>query len=114
MGHMRPPFPLRVTAALLLAAGLSACAGLPPSIESTRNDALFSGIALGMSMEEVNRALGPPDDMMKFGLSRTTAWDYNYQDGWGYIAIFSVTFSEDRKVVSRNANRVNTGGDHGP
>ena len=115
MGHMRLHSPSRIVAVLLLGLflGLGGCAGgLTASAESSRNDTLFARIALGMSMEEVNRTLGPPDDTMKFERSRTLAWDYGYQDPWGYIAIFSVTFSEDRTVVSKTSNRVNTGGDH--
>ena len=113
MGHMRLPFPPRVAAALILALGLGGCAGgLTASLEASRNDTLFARIAPGMSMEEVTRVLGPPDDTMKFARARTTAWDYGYQDPWGYIAIFSVTFSKERTVVSRTSNRVNTGGDH--
>ncbi len=113
MRHMRLSNPFRIAATLLVAVGLGGCAGgLTASVEAGRSDTLFARVAPGMSMEDVNRLLGPPDDTMKFARSRTTAWDYGYQDPWGYIAIFSVTFSEDRTVVSRTSNRVNAGGDH--
>ena len=37
---------------------------------------------------------------------------YRYQDTWGYIVIFSVTFGADGRVVAKLSRRVNDGGDH--
>jgi hypothetical protein len=97
-------------AAPLLAAG---CAGGPSAAAfGSRSDDLFARIPLGTTMEEVRRIAGPPDDTMAFPMSHTTAWDYRYQDAWGYLAIFSVTFSADGHAVGRISNRINSGGDH--
>jgi hypothetical protein len=50
---------------------------------------------------------------MKYPLSQTVAWNYRYQDTWGYMAIFSVTFAKDGRALSTISERVNDGGDHG-
>ena len=96
--------PMRLSL-LALALLMGACAAGPE-----RSDERFAAIRIGMTNDEVRRALGPPDDTMTF--SRTTvAWDYRYQDTWGYFAVFSVTFDAGR-AVSRISIRTNDGGDH--
>ena len=95
------------TAAFFTAFLLTACAagpylaGGPP-----RSDAVFSRISPGMTQAEVERAIGPPDDTMRFPLSHTVAWDYLYQDTWGYTAEFSVTFDESGRAVSKFSKRL--------
>jgi outer membrane protein assembly factor BamE (lipoprotein component of BamABCDE complex) len=81
--------------------------GNPP-----RSDASFARIAQGMPEDEVRQLLGKPDETMHFPLSNTDAWDYRYYDNWGYLAIYSVTFGPDHRVVSMLSNRINSGGDH--
>ena len=78
-----------------------------------RSDAMFAQVARGMPEQEVAQLLGKPDETMRFPLSQNEAWDYRYYDGWGYLAIFSVTFGPDGRVASTISNRVNSGGDHG-
>ena len=99
------PSPL---ATLVAAAALAACAAGP----APRTDDIFGRIDPGMSREQVTRLIGPPDETMKFPLSRSEAWDYRYQDAWGYMAIFSVTFGPDGLSASKISRRVNDGGDH--
>lgn len=77
-----------------------------------RTDDTFSRIALGTTQAEVRRMLGPPDETMPFPLSRTLAWDYQYLDTWGYMAVFSVTFAADGRAVSKISRRINDGADH--
>ena len=94
---------------------LTACATGPLASLSgpTRSDALFTQVARGMPEQDVAQLLGRPDETMRFPLSQSEAWDYRYYDTWGYLAIFSVTFGPDGRVVSTISNRVNSGGDHG-
>ena len=98
-----------VKTAVVLAAALlaGACAVAPP-----RADA-FSRLQQGMTRDEVRRLAGPPDETMRFPLSRSESWDYRYYDPWGYLALLSVTFAEDGRVASVLSQRLNDGGDHG-
>lgn len=97
-------------AALAAALAIAACAtgnGGP-----VRNDDLFARVETGMTTQQVERLAGRPDETMAFPMSNTNSWGYRYQDPWGYLAIFSVTFSPDGRVVSKLSRRVNQGGDH--
>jgi outer membrane protein assembly factor BamE (lipoprotein component of BamABCDE complex) len=107
---MSARFPARLAAAFVIAMGLGACAAYtqnPP-----RSDDLFTHIVPGMTQEEVSRALGKPDETMPFPMSHTVAWDYRYNDSWGYIAYMSITFGQDGRVLSKYSRRINSGGDH--
>src|ERR1700687_90261 len=73
----------------------------------------LSHIQRGMTRDEVQRLVGPSDETMRFPLSQTEAWDYRYQDTWGYRAVFSVTFGADGRALSTISTRINDGGDHG-
>jgi len=94
--------------ALLACALLAGCAIDPP-----RSDEQFSHVQRGMTREDVQRLIGPPDETMSFPLSHTQAWDYRYQDSWGYMAVYSVTFGPEGQAVSTLSRRINIGGDHG-
>lgn len=100
---------MRPTLALLVAAALLAGCATPGS-------ALTGGqlerLSQGMTREDTLRLLGAPDATMRFAPTRTEAWDYRYQDPWGYLADFSVTFGPDGRVVSMMSQRINDGGDH--
>ena len=96
---------------LLVAACLGGCATIRAP-ETERNDPAFARVELGMTQPEVRRLLGEPDSTMPFSLSKTLAWDYAYQDTWGYFAVFSVTFDSGGRAVSKIAWRTNDGGDH--
>jgi outer membrane protein assembly factor BamE (lipoprotein component of BamABCDE complex) len=114
--------PMRLARAALPALAMSllaACAGGPMAAYApmgaggaVRTDATFAHIASGMPESQVAQMLGRPDETMRFPLSNSEAWDYRYYDTWGYMAIFSVTFGPDHRVVSTISNRVNSGGDH--
>jgi hypothetical protein len=87
-------------------------ASIAPMGSPVRSDASFARIASGMPEAEVAQLLGRPDETMRFPLSNSEAWDYRYYDTWGYLAVYSVTFGPDRRVVSTISNRINSGGDH--
>jgi outer membrane protein assembly factor BamE (lipoprotein component of BamABCDE complex) len=73
----------------------------------------LSQVQLGMTRDDTLRLLGKPHDTMKFPMSGNEAWDYLYQDPWGYMASYGVTFGADGHVASRFSRRLNDGGDHG-
>lgn len=102
---------MKTLAALLLAAALGGCATWRAP-DPPRSDALFARIDLGMTQPEVRRLLGEPDSSMPFSRSQTLAWDYQYQDSWGYLAVFSVTFDAGGHTVGKLSWRTNDGGDH--
>jgi outer membrane protein assembly factor BamE (lipoprotein component of BamABCDE complex) len=97
---------LRTIAACLLvpAAGCTALPG--PAIAD------FARIHPGMSQEEARRVLGPPQETMRFGLSRTVSWDYRLMDTWGYLSLCSVMFDAEGRVTGIVTQRLNDGGDH--
>ena len=98
---------------LLAAAALAAgCGTFPPaSVGPARTDTLFSRVELGMTVDQVRSMLGAPDRVMPLR-AETVAWDYDYMDGWGYFAVFSVTFDPAGRAVGRISWRTNDGGDH--
>jgi len=98
---------LSLAASLLVFA--TACATVTP--QAGRSDALFARVHLGDSRATVESLLGPPDTRVRFDLSNNEGWDYRYEDGWGYMALYSVTFSPAGVVVSSISNRINSGGD---
>ena len=93
--------------ALAVAATLAAC--VAPDVR--RNDATFASIAPGMTQAQVREAAGPPDSVMPFPMSHTTAWSWLYWDQFGYYVEFSVTFAPDGLVASKTYRRLNEGGD---
>jgi len=99
------PIPALIAA---LIATACATAGHP---QADRNDALFARVHPGESRADVESLLGPPDSRVRFEMSGNEGWDYKYQDGWGYMAIYSITFSPSGYVVSSISNRINSGGD---
>lgn len=104
---MRPvKFVLLLCAAAALA---SACATIPAPMNDTR----FGTVDVGMTSEQVRLAFGAPEKTMKFPLSSHEAWDYFGTDTWGYMVDYSVTFGPDQRVVSKDARRINDGGDRG-
>lgn len=92
---------------------LAALAGCATAVSGPpRSDELFARVQTGMTTQDVERIAGRPDETMPFPLSGNSSWGYRYQDSWGYIAYFYVTFAADGLVVSKLSRRVNQGGDH--
>jgi outer membrane protein assembly factor BamE (lipoprotein component of BamABCDE complex) len=99
---------------VVVALVLAACAGSaihapnpPPTVEQ------FARVQLGMTKDDTFRILGKPYETMRFPMSGNEAWDYLYQDPWGYNASYGVTFGPDGHVASKISRRLNDGGDHG-
>jgi len=69
----------------------------PNRIDETAID----NIHPGMGEAEVAALIGSPDHMSKFPRTKTTTWDYDYSDAWGYDSTFSVVFAQEGVVVSK-------------
>lgn len=80
--------------------------GIVEVVEPVLGDGTFNAIQPGLTQDEVLRMIGPPRDTMAFPRLGHVAWDYKYQDTWGYPAIFSVTFDRDGRVVSKISQRL--------
>jgi outer membrane protein assembly factor BamE (lipoprotein component of BamABCDE complex) len=65
----------------------------------------FRQIREGMTAGDVLAALGEPGSRMRFPLSKTTAWDYEFRDAWGYDSEFSVIVNDAGIVVGTFAAR---------
>jgi hypothetical protein len=68
-------------------------------------DEVFRQIQPGLNASEVLAIIGPPYRKDRFEATKTTAWDYNYQDTWGYDAEFSVIFDDAGVVVGKFSSR---------
>jgi outer membrane protein assembly factor BamE (lipoprotein component of BamABCDE complex) len=99
---------VRAALAMLVALLVQACAAVLASNEPLRNG-LIGRVEQGMTREQVETILGAPDETMAFDNTRTVAWDYRYTDSWGFLAMFSVTFGSDGRVVSTFSRRLNDG-----
>jgi outer membrane protein assembly factor BamE (lipoprotein component of BamABCDE complex) len=83
----------------LLAAVLFLVAGCAVIKEPREED--FLRVLLGMSQEEVRRAIGEPTYVEAFARQRQLAWDYPFTDSWGYVTTMSVIFDEGGRVVAK-------------
>ena len=105
---------MKIASSLAVALTLAACANFAPV---ARNPPLtveqFAQVQVGMTRDDTLRLLGKPYETMRFPMSGNEAWDYLYQDPWGYMASYGVTFGPDGHVVSKISRRLNDGGDHG-
>jgi outer membrane protein assembly factor BamE (lipoprotein component of BamABCDE complex) len=59
----------------------------------------------GMTRDAISALFGSPVRTMRFPLSRTTAWDYDFVDSWGYASEFSVIFDDGGIVVGKVTSR---------
>jgi hypothetical protein len=59
-----------------------------------------------MSGDDVLRMIGPPRETMHFSNLGQTAWDYKFQDTWGYPAIFSVMVDNNNIVAGKVTRRI--------
>jgi outer membrane protein assembly factor BamE (lipoprotein component of BamABCDE complex) len=60
----------------------------------------FARIRPGMLASEVLASIGPPYAKSRFESTKTTAWDYHFNDVWNYESEFSVIVGDDDVVVS--------------
>ena len=75
-------------------------------IEQVLTDGHFESVQPGLTEQDILRMFGPPRDTMTFARSATHAWDYKYQDTWGYNAIFSVMLDREGRVVGKVTRRL--------
>ena len=59
----------------------------------------------GMTRNTILALIGAPGRTMSFPRSRTTAWDYDFIDTWGYASELSVIFNDDGIVVGKVTSR---------
>lgn len=64
-------------------------------------DDTIQGVRAGMTTADVLATIGSPSRKMRFEATKTTAWDYHYQDAWGYSADFSVILDDAGIVVGK-------------
>jgi hypothetical protein len=80
--------------------------GVLKAVRPVLTDDTFMRIRPGLTREEILRMIGPPGETMAFPRLGQVAWDYRYQDTWGYLAIFSVMFDANGIVVSKFTQRI--------
>jgi hypothetical protein len=76
------------------------------AVRGVLKDDTFYQIRPGMMRDEILRMIGPPGETMAFSRLNQVAWDYRFVDTWGYVAVFSVMFDPDGKVVSKFTRRI--------
>ena len=76
------------------------------AVRNVLTDDVFDRMQPGMTEKDVLATIGPPGHTMAFSLSNTHAWEYRYQDTWGYLAEFSVTFDANGVVLSKLKRRI--------
>lgn len=80
--------------------------GTLQEIQQVLNEDRFYRIQPGLTREDVLRLIGPPAESMDFPRLQQVAWDYRYQDTWGYTAILSVMFDRQDRVVGKVTRRI--------
>jgi hypothetical protein len=83
--------------------------GALESIEQVLDESHFRLIQRGVhTREDVRSLIGPPWRMLEFARKGQTAWDYRFQDAWGYLAEFSVMFDRGGVVAEMTTVRQDT------
>jgi outer membrane protein assembly factor BamE (lipoprotein component of BamABCDE complex) len=75
-------------------------------VRNVLSDGTFNAVRPGMTEAQVLRMIGPPREKDYFSNLGQTAWDWKFQDAWGYEAIFSVMFDKNGVVVSKFTRRI--------
>jgi outer membrane protein assembly factor BamE (lipoprotein component of BamABCDE complex) len=75
-------------------------------IENVLTDGRFNGIRAGLTEQQVLRMIGPPREKGYFSNLQQTAWDYKFQDSWGYDSILSVMVNPQGIVVGKVTRRI--------
>jgi hypothetical protein len=83
------------------------------SLEQVLDEDHFRRVRPGMTTsEELLRLIGPPWRRMEFPRKEQVAWDYRFQDAWGYMADFSAMVDWRGIVMETVTARVGYGRDH--
>lgn len=80
--------------------------GLVQNVEQVLTDDRFYRIVPGITRDDVLRLIGPPSETMDFARLQQVAWEYRYQDTWGYTAFLSVMIDRQGIVVGRTTRRI--------
>ena len=80
--------------------------GVVQRIEQVLTDDRFYRIVPGITRDDVLRLIGPPSETMDFARLQQVAWEYRYQDTWGYTAFLSVMIDRQGVVVGRSTRRI--------
>lgn len=83
--------------------------GVLVKFEQVLNQENFWSIQRGMDGTQVSARLGPPSSEMRFDNLQQLAWDYRYEDVWGYVSEYSVMFGLEGKVEGTFNKRLNPG-----
>jgi outer membrane protein assembly factor BamE (lipoprotein component of BamABCDE complex) len=76
-------------------------------VNQTLRDDSFNQIqARTWNEDQVLALLGPPTKKIEFNRSQTIAWDYRYQDDWGYLSEYSIVFNQQGFVVNKAQQRI--------
>jgi hypothetical protein len=87
--------------------------GLLQGVEQVLDEDHIYRIRPGQTRDDVLRNIGPPLETMEFARLQQVAWDYRYQDAWGYVAILSVMFDPRGIVVGKVTRRIDRGDNKG-
>jgi hypothetical protein len=87
--------------------------GRVQSVHQALNEESIYKIQPGQTRDDVLRLIGPPIETMEFARLQQVAWDYRYEDAWGYTAILSVMFDPKGIVVGKSTRRLDRGDDKG-
>ena len=81
--------------------------GILLSFEQVLDDEHFAKIKIGKTtLDEVSALIGPPRNTIYFPRQQQTAWDYLYQDVWGYRVEQSIVFDTAGVVDSKPQRRL--------
>ena len=75
-------------------------------IDNVLTDGRFNAIRAGLTEQDVLRMIGPPREKAYFSNLQQTAWDYKFQDTWGYDSILSVMIDRQGIVVGKVTRRI--------
>jgi hypothetical protein len=81
-------------------------AGLVTGVRNVLIDDVIQTITAGLTADDVLLKIGPPHQRIRFDNLRATAWDYRYQDTWGYLVDLSVMIDDTNRVTGRVAQRL--------
>jgi outer membrane protein assembly factor BamE (lipoprotein component of BamABCDE complex) len=81
-------------------------AGQVTGIRNVLADDVIQTITAGLAADDVLLRIGPPHQRIRFDNLRATAWDYRYQDTWGYLVDLSIMIDDANRVTGRVAQRL--------
>ncbi len=80
--------------------------GVVKRVRNVLVDDQIQTLTAGSTADDVLLAIGPPFARVRFENLRATAWDYRYQDSWGYLVDLSVMIDDANRVTGRVMNRI--------